>query len=639
MRAACRRLHWKGKVMADLRSKPLHLPLALGAALAIALPRPASAQEFTNLGTIVLSALRTAADRLSTGVSVSVVTEEEIARDNSANLAAVLARLPGVSVTQTGPLGSTAALRVRGLDGRYLAVYVDGIRVSDPSGTTVSFDFGALLSSDISRVEVLRGSQSALWGGSAVGGVINITTRTAMEEGTHQTLSVEGGSYGTGGLSYGLTHKDDRVELAFTATRYHTDGFSASNAGDEADGADVARLSFSTRYAVSETVALGGALFVQKTDQEYDASATVDAAGISQERRELGVRAFAEVEAGNTLHLFDVTVYDLSRRYDQSGTLSKFTGKRLTFGWQGTTVLSDAVTLVYGADWARETAEYPNLPSGKADTTTKGAFAQLIWSPSEAFDLSATLRADHHSEFGSFPTGRLAAAWHPSEATTIHAAVARGYRAPSVDELFGDYPSTWGDFVGNPDLDPEKSLSYELGIEHAAGGSILLSATAFRIEVDNLVSYQFGFPASTLANLPGESVSQGLELAGAFTLNDRLSLGLSYTYTDARRPNGERQARVPLHALSLSLDAEVTDRLSAGLTLDHVANRRDNDPATFSLVKAPDYTVLGARFDYALSDTASAYLRIENLTDEDYETALGYGTSGRAVYVGLSSRF
>ncbi len=613
---------------------------ALSLAAVAPLAPPAAAQDSaTYLGEIVLSALRTAADRLSTGVSVSILTEEDLERDRSEKLADTLARLPGLSFSQTGPVGSNSALRVRGLDGRYLAVYVDGIRVSDASGTTVSFDFGSLLSSDIGRVEVLRGSHSALWGGSAVGGVINISTRAALENGTRQFAEVEGGSYGTGRLGWGLTHKDDRMETALTVTRFHTDGFSASDAGDEADGADIARLSFSTRYKVSDVLDVGGAFFVQDNRTEYDPSSTTDGAGYDLDSRDIGARVFAELETGNTVHSFDVTAYDIRRTYTEPGDVNSYKGKRLTFGWQGVTTVSDALSFVYGADWSRETAEYTNLPSGSADTTIYGAFGQVIWSPSDSFDLSATLRADHDSSFGTFPTGRIALAWSPMENTTLHASVGRGFRAPSIDERFGDYPFPGSDFIGNPDLEPEKSWSYEIGVEQQLTNGGSLSATAFRIEIDNLVTYAWDPVLSTLENVPGESVSQGLELAAKLPVSDRVALGLAYTYTDARRPNGDRLARVPLNLLTLSLDAQVSDRLSLGLTAVHSAGMKDNDPATFSLVDAPDYTVFNAQANYRMTDSMDAYLRIENLTDEDYTTTLGYNASGRAVYLGLRAKF
>lgn len=607
--------------------------------IALLAAMPAQAQDI-ELAEIVISALRTASERIRTGVSVTVVDEADLAQARDTSVASTLARLPGVSVATQGPFGNASTLRIRGADGRYLAVFVDGIKVSDPSGVQVSFDWGSLMTADVGRIEVLRGSQSALWGGSAVGGVINITTRAAMEDGLHQTVTAEAGSFGTAKLSYGLTLKDDRSEMAFTATTLRTDGFSAFDGGTEKDGAEATRLSFSGRYAVSDTLAVGGALFWQKTRQDYDgydAFVLADLIGFEQSRRETGARLFAELSAGNTDHLFEVSALDVERSYTQTGSTDAFGGKRLSFGWQGTTELSDALTLVYGADWSEETADYSNLPAGTASTTIYGAFAQAVWAPSENFDISATLRTDRNSGFGSFPTGRLALAWRPAEGTTVRAAYATGFRAPSIDERFGDYPGFYP-FVGNPTLLPEESESIELGVEQAFASGASLSATLFQLDVDNLITYQFGAP-STLINLPGVSTRKGVEIAGSLPVSDVVTMGLAYTYTDGRRPNGARLQQVPYHQLSLTLDADLSDRVSAGLALTHLAGRIDNDANTFSPVAMPDYTVLNAQVSYDLNDSTEVYLKVENLLDKDYQQVNGYAAAGRAVYVGLQAKF
>jgi vitamin B12 transporter len=609
--------------------------LAVLAALAAT---PAPAQDI-ELAEIVVTALRTAIDRLRTGVSVSVLGQGDLAPAAGQTAAGALARLPGVSLAASGPFGNPAALRIRGADARYLAVFVDGIRVSDPSGTTVSFDFGALPSADIGRIEVLRGSQSALWGGSAVGGVIALETRAPAEDGTTQTVTAEAGSYGTARLSYGITRRDDRAELAFTATALRTDGFSAASAGTEPDGAEALRLSFSARYALTDTLTLGGALFTQRTVQDYDGYTPAFVLGDAdnvQTRTETGARVFAQIAAGATSHTLDATLYDIARAFDQEGALSAFDGRRLTLGWQATTELSPALTLVYGADVSREEAAYSNLPGGVADTTIAGAFLQALWAPSADFDLSAAVRLDRNSAFGTFPTGRLAASWRPGLGTTLRAALATGFRAPSIDERFGDYPGFFP-FVGNPNLTPEESLSAEIGIEQALGGGTL-SVTAFRLETDNLITYVFGAPA-TLENLAGTSVRQGVEIAADLPLSDRVTLGLAYTYTDARRPTGARLTQVPYHLLNLSLGGDLTDRLSADLSLTHAAGRLDNDANTFAVVEMPDYTVLNAGLTYDVTDATQAYLRVENLTDEVYEQVNGYATARRSVFLGLEARF
>ncbi len=607
------------------------------------LPAQSMAQTtVTDLEDIVVTANRAPSQLARTGVSVAALSAQDLKA--SATVAESLSRLPGVSIAAQGSFGNPANLRVRGADGRYLAVYVDGIRVDDPTGTEVKFDFGSLMTSDVGRIELLRGSQSALWGGSAVGGVINITTRSAMEEGFHQAAEAEVGSYATARLGYGLTFKDDRIELALNASHLRTDGFSAAADGTEADGANASRLSFSARYKLSDVVTLGASAFTQKTHQEYDgynASFTLGDLPNIRNQTEAGGRVFAEVETGTTKHTLGLTSFHSDRRpSDENGT-SRFDGKRLALSYQGESEISSAFSLIYGADWTRETASYTNLPGGKANTEISGAFAQALWAPTDQIDVSATLRGDNNSIFGTFTTGRLAVAWRPSDGTTIRAALANGFRAPSLDERFGNYPSQG--FVGNPALKPEESRSYELGVAQEFAGGATLSVTAFRLEVANLIAATKNF--DTLENTSGVSTRQGVEIAASVPVAEATTLGLSYTYTDAMRPGStpgsaaRRLTQVPRQDIAVTLDTDVSDRLSAGVELRHLADRMDNDANTFSLVEMPDVTLLNASFGYDLTDSAEAYLRLENLTDADYELADGYGTPGRSIYVGLRAKF
>ena len=619
--------------------------LALWAALAAT---PAIAQEdedTTLLGTITLTALRTAFEDIRTGVSVSVVTEEDLEEAGDIQLSSYLSRLPGISVVQNGPMGTQAKLGIRGASSRYVAVYIDGIRVDDPTGIATEFDFGALSTADVGRVEVLRGSQSALWGGSAVGGVINITTRAALEDGLHQSVAVEGGSYGTASLRYSLGYRDDRIETAFTASRIHSDGFSSYDTlprdpSLEADGYDATRLSFSTRYRVSDALALGFSVFGQDSENEYDGFGS-DTALNSQDRREVGGRLFAEYETGNTGHLFEVTRYRVSRDDDAAGFVSTFTGERLGFGYRGTTEISQALTLVYGADWMEETATNAALPAGES-TRIGGVYVQGIWSPSETLDLSLSLRHDDHSSFGSQPSRRVALAWQAMPDLTLRAAASTGFRAPSLYELYGDPNFT---IDPNPDLTAEESRSFEIGADYRIGDRAELGLTLFAIDTENAITYQScpaGPPTWTCPpgtsnvyeNVAGTSKRRGAELSGDVALSDALNLGLAYTYTDARGPTDARLGRVPFHSLALMLSGDLSDRLSGHVGLQHVSGR----PAEFG-TPLDDYTVVNLGASYDLSETTQLSLRVENVFDRDYQILPGYGTSGRAAYLGLQMKF
>lgn len=610
--------------------------IALIAALGFA-PGALRAEDALHLGQVVVSALKTESDSRATGMAVSVISADDVHKSFSGSFAGVLAREVGVSSLQEGPIGNRGAVRLRGLDGRYLGVYIDGINVADPTEPTGSFDFGALLTADLGRTELLRGSQSALWGGSAVAGVITIDSLAGIEEGRHQRVTAEGGSYGTARLSYGYSEKTDQLELAVNATQFHSDGFSASAGGTEADGVDITRLSLLARYNVSDDLSLGASLFQQRTESEFDPGFGQDAADYSTDRREIGLRLFSDLSLGLTQHEFEFTLFDTLRETQRRQDFSSYDGRRLGLSWQVKADLRDDLTAVGGISAQRQEADYANLQSGSATNDNYGAFAQAIWSPSEAFDMSAALRMDRDESFGNFPTGRVAVAWHATSDLTLRAALARGFRAPALDERFGDYPSEYGDFAGNPDLGPEKSWSYELGADYRWGGGVL-SATLYQIEIDNLIKYKWDPVLSTLENVAGVSISKGVELAADLPVGDRVSFGVNYSYTDTRDAQGARLMRVPQHLLNMSLSAEVTDQMSMGLGVKRIAGLLDRD-GEWDVVSMPDYTLWDARLEYAISDSLDAYLRLENLTNKHYAPAYGYSAPERSAYLGIVSRF
>jgi len=595
------------------------------------------------------------ADRI--GVSLQVISQEELQQAGNVQLADYLATLPGLSLTQSGPAGTDATLRIRGAGAGLIGVYVDGILVNDPTTTSGGFGgFSSLTTGSIRRVEVLRGSQSATFGGNAVGGVISITTVDAPrdEDGRQQSFDIEAGSYGRLGASYGLTQQTGALTLSLGLSHTQADGFSSAdeNAGNtEGDSFSTTRLSFGATYRVNPDVTIGLNAFVDDSDYEFDefAAAPVDGTpGDETGRATLtGIRAFADVNNGLWNHKLNLTYLHTDRAVESrtigtetaanfgSAYRSNFDGERVTASYVATTEALANQRLSFGVDWREETARYVNLSAGSATTRTTGAFIENIWSPQENFDVSASLRVDDSSSFGQETTGRIAFSWRAAENTTLRGAVATGYRPPSIDELFGNYPGT-SPFVGNPNLMPEESLSYEIGLQQGFGNGGSLSATLFHLEVDNFIKYEYMLPVSTVLNEPGKTVLQGLELAVSYPLGARSTFTGAYTVTDAEEADGDRVNRVPRHGLSLSLKTEITDRLHAGLSVRYVADRPEDG---FPAVAMDDYTVVNANVRYEITDNLDATFRIENLFDEQYQQVAGYGTSDRAFYVGLSTRF
>jgi vitamin B12 transporter len=641
-----------------------HLSAALIPALLF--PAIAQAQSVFDLDEIVFSVNAAEIEQNRVGNSVTVITEENLEKAGDLQLTEYLTRLPGVSLTQNGPQGGTADIRIRGAQGRYISVYIDGILVTDPSGTVIAYDdFGGLTTGSIRRIEVLRGSQSALYGGSAVGGVINISTVAGLDatEGTNQTAALEIGSYNTVALSYGLTQRTGPLTLSLGLDSTRSDGFSAAdeNAGNtEADGFNRSRLSFGAAYAVNNSLTVGLNGFIEAGKAEFDEfhDDPVDGSVGDEfsERRAHAIRAYANWTHLGWEHKLALSYFQIDRR-NASLTLgpsapfylspydNSFTGRRTSLEYLASDSISPTLNLTFGLNAMRETAASSRLPAGREIVDTYAGFIETVWSPVEQLDLTTTLRRDNHSSFGGYTTGRVGVAWRASDALLFRGAAGTGFRAPSIDELYGDYLTDLF-FVGNPNLLPEESLALEVGFDYGFRNGALLRATAFSINIDNLVTYcgSWSLPSSgcpvigaadpdTLFNVPGTSTRRGVELSGSLPISETTTLTGAYTYTNAKTASGATLALTPTRDIALGIDTEWQNGWSGNLTAHHVSGLIDGR------TPLADYTLANATIRREITEGVEAYLRIHNLFDQQYQTRRGYGTSDRAFYLGLRSRF
>jgi vitamin B12 transporter len=608
--------------------------LLSGVAFTALIGMPAVAQDPFMLDDIIFSAGLTPVGESRTGVTTDVLTDEDLRYAGTVQLSDALDRMPGLSVSRTGPVGTQTTLRIRGLGTSYVPVYLNGIDITDPSNTQTGFDFGALPGAPIDRVEILRGSQGPIYGSEAVAGVVMISTDLAPDEaGTEITVGVETGSYETFIGTLGVGTRSDHGALSFSATRVETEGFSAADENDgntEADGHRSTTLTLTGEYDVTDGLTLGASAFYIDSFTEIDGfpppAYTLADTSDNGEAERYGGRAYAQFDAFGIDHEFAVSGSQTDRLTRNSGANSFFTGDRSTISYLGSTDLGAHASLSFGLDRTREEFE-TDTDSASIDTTA--VFAEYVAALTPVFDLSASLRYDDHSEFGGQTTGRIAAAWRPAKGTVVRGAVATGFRAPSLFELYS------GSF-GNPDLGPEQSRSLEVGLDQTIG-DLALGATLFYTEIEDLIDY-FD-PDGFLGPIPGgyvqisgTSSTRGIELSADYALTDMLSLFGNYTYTDAEDQNGDRLRRVPRHDTTLGIAGEFGQDWNGSFTVQHVADRVDPSPL-------PDYTVANAQVGYGLTDTTEFYLRIDNLFDEEYQTVDGYGTSDRAFYLGISSTF
>lgn len=596
---------------------------------------------------LLLDEVAVTADRVGTpieriGSSITVITRAELERQQTRQVIDILRQVPGVTVSRSGSFGGTAEVRIRGTDNRNTVVLIDGVEVSDPSSTQTQFDFAHLLAGDVERIEILRGSQSTLYGGDAIGGVVNIITRAGGGP-LRQSLTLEAGSFASNLQDYAVRGGGERLGFAFQVQRFDSNGISAAdeNAGnDEADAARNVTVSGKLSYQASDALTLRANLRHADADVEFDAfvfPAGFMDAGETTEVRQTSARGAAELALwdGRWISAFGVG-YTVNQRDDFSAGVPNFfaDGERLKFDYQGTLDLHASGSLVFGAE--TETERFETRFEPPRDVRISGYYGLYQFDVAEQVFLSLGARLDDHETFGTETTWRATAAWLlDATATTVRGSYGTGFRAPSLFELFANA-------FGNPDLQPEQSDSFDLGVEQELlDGRLTLGVTWFRIDIENRIAFESRFDAEGnfigggFAQVAGRSESRGWELSAAYRPAERLALAATYTYNDAEDSlTGRRFSRRPRHAANLNVDYGFLDgRGQASLNLRYVAD------VVESGMPLDDYL----RADLALSWQAAAdwrvFGRIENLTDEEYQEALGFGTPDRSYYLGTALTF
>ena len=563
----------------------------------------------------------------TTGATIDVANSADIQREGACATAA-LDLLPGVSVSANGGLGSSATVRIRGLSGPYVGVRIDGIDVTDPSGPQTAFNFGRLTTGSLDRLAVVKGTQSAVYGSEAIAGVVEVETWRPEVSGVSGKAQLELGSFETRSANLSFGYLDDRAELALSLGRVTSEGYSARDTDDENDGFEQSLVNLFAAYQVSDAIRIGFNGFWSEGTAEYDQAATDPRGEIDETRR--GVRMFGEVQAGAWTHELSFSRYEIER-FDPVGFTRDFLGERDTVAYLSTGDLSSGVSLAFGADWSEERAA---LDGDAYDASNSAVFAEVKATPTDAVELSLTLRYDDYSDFDGQLSGRAALSYRLDEATTVRASFGTGYRAPSLYERFGPY-------AGSTPLDPEESLSFDLGIEHSYGDRGTVKATVFWAEIDNLIGFGSGpncLPSQTFGcyiQTDGTTETRGLELSGSYAITDRVRVSGAYTLTNTEN-DGERVVRVPRHDLSLALEADVTDRLQVGINMTRVSDTLDGFG---TLTPLDDYTVWDVSARYAITDMASVYGAIDNVGDVSYQTVRGFNAPDRTIRFGVETSF
>ena len=616
---------------------------------------------------VVVSATRGEATLSSLGVAVDVLDRERIDDRAAPSLLQLLQDVPGVATARAGQTGLQASVFIRGGESRYARVLVDGVPVNQPGG---AFDFGTALPFELERVEVVRGAASSLYGTDALAGVVSLQTRRARPgESPSLRAEGEGGSFawrrwlGATSGARGSFDWNAGVQRLTTDNGEPNSGFEQTSAalfaGAKLDARTEVRVV--VRFDDGTTGTPGPTAFGRP---DLDASFEREDLVASTSVRRVDARLSHQLSVGyartDQLSLNPVDsgpwvpewdgatgAYPLFDSPNESGFQNQTA--RLAAGYQVDLAPGARHLLTAGAEVEQETGALGSRAEALArpERTNLGAYVQDRVLLGRRAYLTVGGRVERNGSYGTHAVPRAALAVRlqdGEDATTLRASAGAGVKEPSFLESYGE--SFFA--KGNPDLDPERSTTFDLGVEQRLFGSQLrASITAFRHDYRDQIAWSvvdWNTYEGTYVNL-ARTQARGMEVALEARPEAHLHLLGQYTYLDGEiiespsdfdpvYAEGEPLLRRPKHQGSLSAQLSFP-RWSAGATLVRVGERADSDFVGLGLTRAEPYTRLDARLRVRVAGPVEAFAVAENLLDAEYQEVLGYPALGRSVRGGL----
>jgi vitamin B12 transporter len=607
--------------------------------------------------------------------SLTTITGEDLRARGIRFVGDALREVPAATVVQVGSYGGVSSLFLRGGESDYVKVLIDGVPVNQSGG---AYNWANLTTDNVDRIEVLRGPGSVLYGSDAVSGVVQVFTRRGQGRPTIEGGG-EAGTFGTVSGNVGVSGGSDRIKYSADASRFTTDGIYAFNN-------DYGNTVLSGALTAAPDSATDASLSLRYADNRYHfptdfAGVLSDSNQSSAEKaltlaadlgRRLGQRYEVHLSAGGTHsdgefedrsdNAADTVGFGFASHRDSRAQRGNLDG-RLNAS------VSQTLTVTAGAQVERETerqsgettsnfggiATTPDTPFDRGRTTF-GYYAQGVLDLPSGLAVNVNARLDDNSAFGTFFTYRAGAVYQLPSRTRLRASVGRAFKAPTFCEQFCDAPFV----VGDSTLSPERSTSWEVGVEQGiAKGRLSLWATYFDQRFRDMIVYDGGAAPGAPTYLNGAAArAHGLETGLTVALTAGVRASASYTYLeteatdDAGMPSptfaaGDRLIRRPKHSADLAIRARLLDRVLLGGSVAYIGWRDDVDFNQFpsQRVELPGYALLDLAGEVELLRAGlgrpgvSVVLRVENLFDQQYDQVVGFAGRGRGVFGGARFHF
>ncbi|MGE4321648.1 MAG: TonB-dependent receptor plug domain-containing protein [Sphingobium sp.] len=631
---------------------------------ALAVEAPDVAPD-ADTGAILVTATRVATPVDQVPASVTLLDKAAIDRAQDAGITELLLRTPGVTISRNGGYGTATSLRIRGAETDQTVVVIDGVKLNDPSSAGGGYNFAHLLVGDASRIEVLRGPQSTLWGSQAIGGVVNIVS-AMPQQALEGSFDVEAGSRQTRNARAAIGGQSGPITWHLGGQSFTTAGISAiapAFGGREKDGYTHRNVTGRVEIRLAPGVSADLRGYYSRGRFEFDATrADNDAYGYNREF--VGYAGLnIDLLDGRLRNRFGFGYTDTDRdNFDPNSPRPRTfdaAGRNERLEYQGSFAIARGLTALFGAE--KESARFRSV-SPPADlatpipATTRGhadimsVYAQVSAQPIEGLTLTAGIRNDDHSRYGTKTLFSAGGVWSLPTGTVLRASYGEGFKAPTLYQLYSD--------SGNMALRPEQAHGWEAGAQQRLlDGRLTLGAAYFeRTATDQIVyigcSSDPSAPLCTTPRTPdsrqgyyqnvANAKARGVEIEATAQPAEGLTIEGNYSWMMAEDRSagtanfGKWLPRRPRHAANGSVHYAWPFGLTTGAAIRWSGHSFDN--AT-NAQRLGGYTLVDLRGEVAVTPGVTLIARVENLFDTDYMTAYRYGTLGRSIYMGMRGRF
>ncbi|OOE89101.1 TonB-dependent receptor domain-containing protein [Salinivibrio sp. AR640] len=589
---------------------------------------PASAWAEQNTETVVVTASRFAQSDASVLQSAAILTRQDIARLQARSLVDVLRSVPSIEIAQNGGRGQIASIFMRGTESDHSLVLIDGVRMA--SSITGSVDFNQIPVNSIERIEVIRGARATLYGSSAIGGVINIITKTDKER---ANVSVTMGSLDHHAINGAWATKlGDKGHFSGIAGYESNDGYNvhpkASNRGDQHGftGRNT-QLGYNYQWNAAWSADITGRWY--QNEYDYDNFGSLKHGWLESQAlaSTLNYRSDAW-SATLSAEISQQENYDYSlgsdRKNNKTSDVEQVTTS-LGLQYQAT----NDWLLGGGVDYRQDTFNEGSLITNPNDIAINprdnlGTYLLTQFSPVEALSIEASARSDDNEQYGQHTTWQTSAGFAIEEGYQLVASYGTAFKAPGLTELYG-----WG---GNATLKPEESSNTEFALRGVTA-DVDWSLTGYINRIDNLIQYAGSYPNGQNQNV-GEAKIEGVEFIANFdvhSLNNRISL----EYKDPKNEKtGEQLARRAKRIAKWDASYQ-WERLQLGTQWQYQSERLDYPDGKM----LGSYSLWTVTASYQATDNLTVKGKVDNVFDKEYETAGGYPAAERGYFMTLDYQY